>query len=133
MHLLNLYSSTKSKSSTRPATLSSFAVMDFTNDRRFSHDDERNRYCSDMFIETVVRVARSHGIEIPSVLNEHNDHMLDCLTEHYRGGDPVDDALEVARQAVKKAQLFNCYDSAHWYRSKNVFFQTRCYRYGRIS
>ena len=106
--------------STRPATLSSFAVMNFSG-----------RSCNN-FIETVVRVARSHGIEIPSILDERNERMLGYLTEHYRGGDPVDDALEVARRAVQKAKLFNCYDSAHWYRSKNVFFQTRCYRYGRM-
>ncbi len=90
-----------------------------------------NRSC-DEFIQTVVKVARNHGIEIPSILDEHSQRMLDCLTVQYHGGDPVGDALEVARQAVQKAKLFNCYDSSYWYRDKKVFFKTYCYRYGYL-
>lgn len=65
----------------RPSKLASFAVVNFTNDKR-SCDD---------FIRTVLRVARSHGIDIPSVTMETADRYLDHVSVHYSGRNDIDD------------------------------------------
>ncbi len=62
----------------RPAKLTSFAVVNFAKEAS----------CYD-FVKTTLRVAQSHGIEIPSMTRD--DRWLDCVTEHYNGRHPVDE------------------------------------------
>jgi hypothetical protein len=62
----------------RPAKLASFAVVNFTN---------RDDSCYD-FVKTALRVAESHGIEIPSTTK---DIPLHHVAEHYHGRDAVGD------------------------------------------
>ena len=64
----------------RPAKLASFAVVNFAN----------KTSCYD-FIKTTLKVAQSHGIEIPSITMDigRDDRWLDRVTEHYDGRDSV--------------------------------------------
>ena len=45
------------------------------------------------FVKTTLRVAQSHGIEIPSMAMDmaRDDRSLDLVTEHYHGRDAVGD------------------------------------------
>ena len=65
----------------RPATLTSFVVVNFTNDQRSCKD----------FVETVMTVAKGHGIEMRGMTDEVIRNHLDKVTVHYAGRDAVDD------------------------------------------
>lgn len=103
----------------RPAKLTSFALVNFTNDRRSCYE----------YIERQMKVAQSHGMVIPSTIMKFScdSHYIDLVTEHYQGRDPVNDALDVASRAIQKAKNFHLYDSQRFYRNQHVFFKTYCY------
>eukprot|EP00571_Detonula_confervacea_P016014 CAMPEP_0172307988 /NCGR_PEP_ID=MMETSP1058-20130122/8723_1 /TAXON_ID=83371 /ORGANISM="Detonula confervacea, Strain CCMP 353" /LENGTH=1152 /DNA_ID=CAMNT_0013020311 /DNA_START=101 /DNA_END=3559 /DNA_ORIENTATION=- len=103
----------------RPAKLTSFVVVNFTNDKRSCHD----------FVKTVMRVAKGHGIDIPSMIMDisQNDEDLDRVTVHYNGRDAVGDAMDTACNAIQMAKNFHLYDSNNYYKERNVFFQTDCF------
>ena len=90
----NLTPSFKTIPISRPAVASSFVVVNFTNNKDSCYK----------FVKTVMKVARSHGIDIPSTtmdVSQHGidvpsttmdisrDRYLDLVTVHYNGGDEV--------------------------------------------
>ena len=66
-------------SSSRPAKLNSFAVVNFSSDKRSCHH----------FMTTTLKVMGNHGIDIASEVK--GDRNLDLVTEHYSRSNPVPD------------------------------------------
>ena len=63
----------------RPAKLASFAVVNFAREN-----------CNE-YVNTVLRVSQSHGIEIPSTTMEAATQHLEDLSVYYPEGDAVND------------------------------------------
>ena len=87
-----------------------------------------------------------------------DDRYLDLVSVHYSGRNEIDDvsrrwkvfetywsvlythkymiyhvlfnqALDITRDAIQKAKQFHLFDSHNFYRNKNVFYQTHCYKW----
>ena len=71
----------------RRANITSFAVVNFTPDKASCYD----------LVKRILRVAQSHGIEIPSTMEaaSRDDRWLDCVTEHYSGRNSVDEVSKM--------------------------------------
>mmetsp|Transcript_13918 Transcript_13918/g.25407 ORF Transcript_13918/g.25407 Transcript_13918/m.25407 type:complete len:806 (-) Transcript_13918:62-2479(-) len=98
----------------RGATINSFVVVDFSHKKGLCEE----------YVDTLLRVSESHGIQIPSLVKEIGPRHA---TVHYNGRNAVDDSLEVVREAIEKARHVYLRDSEGVFRGNHVWFQTRAF------
>lgn len=100
---------------TRPATLNSFVVADFTNNKRSCEE----------FVGTLLKVADRHGVQIPASTMDIGRRYLDAVTEHCRGGrGHIED--DVSESKIVDFIFF--YDSQGIVSQETVFVYCNCGR-----
>mmetsp|Transcript_13807 Transcript_13807/g.27990 ORF Transcript_13807/g.27990 Transcript_13807/m.27990 type:complete len:1077 (+) Transcript_13807:697-3927(+) len=102
----------------KPAALNSFVVVNFARNNQHS--------CAD-YVQTMLRVAVNHGIEIPYVTMEVARNYLENVTVLYSGSHPVNDALDAVGRAIEMAKKVYIHDSLNIFRRNNDLFKTFCY------
>jgi len=100
-----------------PATLYSFAVVNFSSDQR----------ASEAYVPLQLRINAKHGIKIPEQTFDVGQRYLNSVTEHYNSRHPEDHAPEATHKAISKARDVFLNDSLNIYRNRNPsWHKTTC-------